>query len=286
MSGWARWMGTGRWVLLAGVMGTVVGYASTPQPNIPIANDSVLQAVSGAVGHVLGGMLGISSAHAEEPSVTQLEGTKVEWIRDPDIVPYKNAYHFFEDYSECPAMQPRFNVQKSDKFDIANLRIELVGDKTNLDVPVNAEQRTLDVPNSREALDDKAEFLVNQKRGVVKVAVDAVMKLPTSLSIHYRDLMDAVEQANRCEKKVAPLVVRLARSDYSGIRLRFGQDGRGATVKLADGSLGWTTNESGDIFMAAEPALLKSNPAIELSAMPKAVWPSYTKPEKKLIGSR
>jgi hypothetical protein len=283
MSGLVCWMGSGRWVILAGIMGCAVGYASSPEPSATYSSEAVMQSVGGAVSHLFGGLLGISIAHAQEPpAVTTLGDTKVEWMRDPDIVPYRDAYKYFEQYAECPAMQPRFNVAKSDKFDIKDLRIELVGDKTSLDVPVNADLRTIDVPNDKSALDDKAEFMVNQKRGVVKVGVDAVMKLPTSLDIHYRDLLGAVEQANRCEVKVAPVLVRIARKDYTGVRLRYGKEGVGAKVMLADGSFGWMTNENGDIFIALEKWLMDKNPEIKLSALPKAVWPAYTKPEKKL----
>jgi len=269
-------------ISFSAVAGFLLGAALVPGAQTREAAFSLDGTLTSTLAAIAERFLGISQAHAEDALQT-LEATQVQWIRDPEIVPYKAAYKFFADYAECPMMQPRFNVEPSDKYDIKALHIELVGDKTNLDVTVNPDQRTLDVPNSKEALDDKAEFLVNQKRGMVKVNVDAVMKLPTSLNLHYRDILDAVAQANRCEKKVAPFYVRVARSDYIGVRLRFGKEGVGATVKLDDGTKAWTTNENGDIFIALETSLMASNPALSLSTMPKAVWPSYTKPSEQTL---
>lgn len=224
---------------------------------------------------VVTSLLGVSAVFAE-PYQNAIEVVKVQaWNEAPVFVPYAEAYRYFEAYEECPHMKPRFRIEESERVDIGKLRIKLVGDNIDVDVAVNLTDRTVAIPHYPQAMKLGAELRINTSKALNTVRVDAVAQFPAGSLLRYRDLMSAVDEANRCEKKVMPKMMRFMRKSYRGFRLRF--DGPATVTINSVPKQILSTNEEHIIWMSLDPLLMKQNPQIYWSETPHFIEPSHIK---------
>ena len=236
------------------------------------------QMVPLAILFIMTSLLGVNAVFAE-PYENAIEVVKVvAWAEAPVFVSYAEAYRYFEAYEECPHMRPRFRVKESERVDVEKLRIKLIGDSIDVDVAINVADRTVAVPHHPQAMKTGAELRINTSKALKKVRVDAVVQLPAGSLLRYRDLMGAVEEANRCEKKVMPKMMRFMHKSYRGFRLRF--DGPATvTINTVPKQI-LRTNEEHIIWMSLDRLLMKQNPQIYWSETPHFIEPSHIKPGK------
>jgi hypothetical protein len=218
------------------------------------------------------GVLVVPHAWADGVQPTPVLGTQeVQWVRDPEILPYSEAYKFFLVYDECPRMQPRFRIRRSGKIDISNVRIELIGGDISLDIPVDPTTWTVDVPRNDAALKAKAEFMVNQHPHVLRFEVDATVRLPDGLTDNYAHFLSAVTQANKCENKVVPFAIRMVRRNYNALAVRMPAGGK-ISIDTSP-AIVLEADVNGNVIVPFDPKIESQNPMISFSAMPIHILP-------------
>lgn len=175
-----------------------------------------------------------SSANAPEPA----DKIVVKGIRDPAIMPYADAYTFFTqvDRVEHDKVQMRMQVRSADKkVKASDIRIRLVGDNTDIAVPLGKEG-DIDVPRSEAALADKAEFVTNQKKGSLEVHLTLSPKLPIAEQLAYADMVGSGDQAKRLLKEIVPWYFRLLITEPNAMRACFEREGGHAALTTGAGS--------------------------------------------------
>ncbi len=104
---------------------------------------------------------------AAAPAVT--EEVRVSSIKDPALRPYSHMVRGLDTWEEKRALAPnaslRFELRTADGKIAApdGLQLRIAGDKVDIPLPIDAES-TFALPRSQEALDDKADLLLNRKK--------------------------------------------------------------------------------------------------------------------------
>lgn len=181
------------------------------------------------------------AAFAEEASQAESEAATeklvVQGVRDPAIMPYAEAYKFFSQIDRVAhdKVHMRMQVKSADKsVKTSDIRIRLVGDNTDIAVPLG-EEGDIVVPRSETALADKAEFVTNQKKDSLQVHMTLTPKLPVGDRISYADALASADQVKRMMKEIVPWYFRLLISDPNAMRACFEREGGEAALVGADG---------------------------------------------------
>lgn len=147
---------------------------------------------------------------AQAPAADEVATVQVKGVRDPEIMPYKDAYEFMTRLKKAGGerVEPIVRVvSASTKKPVAGLEVTLQGDNTFERVAVTPEGRVT-MPISEAALADKAEFVSNQKKGALETHVFLRPKLPPE-GLTYADIVASIEGAQRVRKELVPWYLRL-----------------------------------------------------------------------------
>jgi hypothetical protein len=157
----------------------------------------------------ISGALIFSNAYAQTPE-TDIQTVKVTGVRDPAMMPYKEAYELLTRLKAIGDGRIDFVIRvisSKTKQPIPGLDLALSGENTYEKVPVSAEGR-VDVPLIERAYADKAEFVTNQKKGTIAVEFFLVPKLPAE-DPTYADVLASIDAGQRALKELIPWYVRL-----------------------------------------------------------------------------
>jgi hypothetical protein len=178
-----------------------------------------------------------SPAQEVAQSAPASETVVIKGVRDPAIMPYRDAYEFANRIDRVPHEKVRVQVQlKSQNKAVkpADIRVHLAGDNIDLPVPIG-EEGAIEIPRSPEALADGAEFVTNQKKGSVAVAITLFPNLPATDRIAYADAFESAEQARRLIKEIVPWYYRLLIADPNALRICFERAGGEAVLLTRQG---------------------------------------------------
>lgn len=169
------------------------------------------------------GALALSNAYAqtaETPAEGEIQTVQVTGVRDPEMMPYKDAYETLTRLNAVGQGRIEFVIRvmsKKTKQPVTGLELALRGENTFERVPV-LPGGVVDVPLSEKAYADNAEFVSNQKKGTILAQMGLNPKLPPE-NIKYADILESLEAARRAVKVVVPWYLRLFISNPDAIGL-------------------------------------------------------------------
>ncbi|MCX9155397.1 hypothetical protein OPU71_04595 [Niveibacterium sp. 24ML] len=166
------------------------------------------------------------------PTDSAAQTVVVKGVRDPAMMPYRDAYEFANRIERVPHDKVRVKLQLRPRDKAtrqADLRLRLAGENVEIAVPLS-EDGEFAVPRSPEALADQAEFVTNQKRGNVSLAITLQPTLPIAPQIAYADALEAATQARALIKEIVPWYYRLLVADPNALRICFERADAQATL--------------------------------------------------------
>jgi hypothetical protein len=214
-------------------------------------------------------------AQTAEEAPQQVEKIEVNAMRDPGMMPYKEAYAYLQKLNATPhdkiAVRMRI-VSNDNKIPLQDIKIRLQGDKTLRPIPIG-EEGLIDIPLEKALIDDNADFISNQKKGVLGVHVNVEVLLPASGTIRYRYLAEALEQARDSVKGMVPWYVRwFVPNNWNAVDVEFEKNTPGtATVLAANGKQVFRADNAGHLNMLLNDHLITENPEVVFSTPPKKI---------------
>lgn len=175
---------------------------------------------------------------AEAPPQT----VAVRGVRDPAIAPYAEAYDMLTRVRAASRGKADMVIRVlSEKTlqPMPDLELSLTGATISEKLSLSPEG-FLDVPLDRRYLDDKAEFVTNQKKGEVRAEFYFVPLLPGG-TLTYGDMEASIAAAGRAVKQTIPWYIRLFAGGIDTVRLCYPDATR--TIALSDGTVRPASNE-------------------------------------------
>lgn len=191
-----------------------------------------LRASSGGHGVAFAVLLAPLPCLANESGPPTTDTVVVRGVRDPAMMPYRDAYEFANRIERVPHDKVRVKLQlkpRDKTIRQSDLRLRLAGENVEIAVPLG-EDGEFAIPRSPEALADQAEFVTNQKRGSVSLAITLHPILPLAAQIAYADALEAAAQARALIKEIVPWYYRLLVADPNALRLCFERADAQATL--------------------------------------------------------
>ena len=208
----------------------------------------------------------------------QIERVEVRAVRDPAMMPYKDAYSMlskFQSTDKYDRLDLKVMVISKDKtIKPSAIALRLVGD--TLDVPITvAVDGRVQVPLLPEALLDNAEIVSNQPKKSLEAHAEFVIRLPVTQRYSYREVMGVLPQADQALREFVPWYLRWLAPSFSAVEFRFVQGVRAtAVVQLENHVERFVADERGRVRVRLHKDWLALNPDITLSAMPLEAAPT------------
>lgn len=118
---------------------------------------------------------------AEVPGdAEQIAEVNIAGVRDPELKPYRvmsagmDAFDEFHRLAPQAALQFRLSRRGDQNWDSAiwdGVSLRLAGNETSIPIPIAADGR-FSLPRSKEAYDEDADLILNQKKSLVRFSVD------------------------------------------------------------------------------------------------------------------
>lgn len=177
---------------------------------------TIRQPMSARAKLVLGAALSLAAPawcqtpEAEPEPAAPVQSVLVSGVRDPAIMPYKQAYELLNKIAAVSNghVQVLIKVTSSaSRQPLPDLEVSLRGEKTFEKLSISP-SGFLTVPLNRDAYDDKAEFLTNKKKGSLHVDIYLAPKLSAE-ALSYGEIVDAIEAGRSALAQLVPWYVRL-----------------------------------------------------------------------------
>jgi hypothetical protein len=154
--------------------------------------------------------------------------------KDAEWMSYRDAYKtmlWFEKYSKAKNLiQLQLQIVPTDKsLPIDQLKLQILGKTTHLDLPLDALGRT-SLPLLKAAYDENAELVINQKEGQVAFRFRTSINLRADGIYELADLRAACEQTLGYQSYIGPFAFRGKRC--VGVRFAFAKKDTGANVEF------------------------------------------------------
>ncbi len=207
-----------------------------------------------------------------------VERVEVRELRDPALMPYKDAYEMlskFQQSGKYPLVDLKISVTSSNKaVKPTAINLTLVGDTMNVPIPLAADGR-VQVPLLPEALRDNAEIVSNQPKKSLAAHIEFIHRLPNSRSYIYRDVMAALPQAESALREFVPWYLRWLAPSFGAAEFRFAE-GVKATATLHNGTRveKIQADERGRIRIRLQKDWLAGDTQIALSDTPLEITPA------------
>lgn len=179
--------------------------------------------------------LPFAAALAQTAPVVESEAVVVTGTRDPAIVPYKKAFELGtlvrSSSDDRVDLQVRLTSTRDDQ-PIPGLTVSVVGSKSYGQAAITP-AGFFSIPLDREAYDDSADFIVNQKAGSVRMRVFLVPKLSGD-RLTYADIVQTVQRARAARASILPWYLRLITPTVNGVGLCFDEPGHAIVVASSE----------------------------------------------------
>ncbi len=236
---------------------------------------------------VLCGAIAMGSApvRAAEPSpegevgrIETVERLEVKRLRDPALMPYKDAYDMlskFEKSGKYPALELKVAVASKNKaVKPGDIVLRLVGDTLDLPIPVDAAGRVA-IPVLPEALADNAEIISNQPKNSLQARINIVGRLAPAREYRYRELMTLVTQSEQAIREFVPWYMRWLIPTLSAVQFTFPEGVAGeVTLRFADRTETLAPLEPGKVLVPVSKVWMESDPQVLLSVPASGVEPT------------
>ncbi|GGX34241.1 hypothetical protein [Undibacterium squillarum] len=159
-----------------------------------------------------------TAATASQPAETTAPAIEVKALRDPAIMPYKQAYEMLTGIQKATQDKVRVIIRvlaSGTRQQIPDLQIRLESNENRWPVPVS-DKGIIDVPVIAKAYAEGAEFVTNQKKGSLGADLTLVPVLPPDgfSAAQIRDSLDAGRTALR---EMVPWYYRIFISNPKGV---------------------------------------------------------------------
>jgi len=186
------------------------------------------------VQHVLFTLLVLACvpAQADETAPDASQAIKVEGVRDPALVPYQRGYEMAKHVREAAEgrVQLLFRVLSAKtKQPIPGLQITIEGSTSHGSLDISPDG-FFSIPLDEEAVRDRAEFVTNQKRGTLALAVVLKPQLPRE-GLRYSMIVDSIQGARRTLHEIVPWYLRLFTPRVRGVGICYLQTGAGVEIR-------------------------------------------------------
>ncbi len=217
----------------------------------------------------------LAVAQTTEEAPQKIEKIEVKGMREPAIMPYKEAYKMLTSLqaSAHDKVAIRVRVFSSNKtVKLSDIKINLVGDRNSQPIAIS-EDGLIEVPLSQALLDDNAEFITNQKKGSMGGTVNIDIVPPTNGPLRYRYLAEALDQARDAVKGFVPWYMRwLVPNNWNAVDIEFATNAaETATVKSVKGKQVFRAGDNHTISILLEDFLINENPEVVFSSPPKRI---------------
>ncbi len=176
-----------------------------------------------------------SPLFAREPDAEGVDRVEVTGIKDPAIIAYKRAYELGTRVREAGHGRVELQVRLTSTTDdrpIPGLTVHVVGDTVDVAAPVST-AGFLAIPLDERAYREGADFIVNQRKGAIRMRVFLLQKLPEG-PLTYDDVTETVRLARAARADVLPWYLRIITPTINGVGLCFDTAGRAVTIEGAD----------------------------------------------------
>lgn len=230
-------------------------------------------------------LLHLSAAFAQAesapaPGAQSIERVEVRELRDPALMPYKDAYEMlskFQQSGKYPLVDLKISVASSNKaITPASIKLTLVGDTLNIPIPLAADGR-VQVPLLPEALRDNAEIVSNQPKKSLSAHIEFIHRLPPGQRYVYRDVMAALPQAQSALREFVPWYLRWLAPSFGAAEFRFAEGVKAtATLQNENGTVAEKiqADERGRIRIRMQKDWLAGDMQIVLSDPPLEITPA------------
>ena len=172
---------------------------------------------------------GIRLAQAEEPPASTASATasqsqetvppavEVKALRDPAIMPYKQAYEMLTSIQKATQDKVKVLVRVTAKTQktIPDLHIRLESNETRLPVPVS-ENGIVDIPLSAKAYAEGAEFVTNQKKSTLSAHITLIPNLPAN-GFQASEVQDSLNASIKAMREFVPWYYRIFIPNPKGV---------------------------------------------------------------------
>jgi hypothetical protein len=114
----------------------------------------------------------VSFAFADETSPEVTSQVTVSGSKDPDWKPYRKMLDGLDAFDKYHALAPSAELKfilrpQQPNLNVADLKLRIVGDSTNIDLPI-ADDHTFSVPRVELAAKDDADLRLSSKKGLFR----------------------------------------------------------------------------------------------------------------------
>lgn len=139
----------------------------------------------------------------EEPVV--LDSITVTGSKDLDTIPYAEEYKVIQKAAaldQLDKVQLRFFLRaKSKDLDLGTVRIHLIGDTINQNIPVSVDG-VFALPELPAAAAEGALVVSNKPSGSLQLFYGPEIRIGSPEAMHYRDLIDGMSQSTKMMKSL------------------------------------------------------------------------------------
>lgn len=196
------------------------------------------------------------------------------------VIPYRMVAHLCQvaDAVDQSKLDMRVVVSSNNKAvrpsDIS-LRIQSAV-KGVIPLSLSTNGQFLNFPRQEELRRENPSIIANQPRGTLNLSVSMGLVIPDELTFRYSRLGEGVAEVNKAIKAQAGMMSWLAPTP-KGVIFSFPKASAGTAkieIALVAGRRTFTADANGQIKLKLEKALLKENPAVEVSEKPDLIVPN------------
>lgn len=159
-----------------------------------------------------------AAATASQPAETTAPAIEVKALRDPAIMPYKQAYEMLTGIQKATQDKVKVIIRvlaSGTRQQIPDLQIRLESDENRWPVPVS-DKGIIDVPVIAKAYTEGAEFVTNQKKGSLGADLTLVPVLPQD-GFSAAQLRDSLDAGRTALRELVPWYYRIFISNPKGV---------------------------------------------------------------------
>lgn len=216
---------------------------------------TIRQPMSVRVKLVLGAALSLAAlapawCQTPEPEPeAPMQSVLVSGVRDPAIMPYKQAYELLNKIAAVSKghVQVLIKVTSSaSRLPLPDLELSLRGEKTFEKLSISP-SGFITVPLSRDVYDDNAEFLTNKKKGSLHVDIYLVPKLSAE-ALSYGEIVDAIDAARSALAQLVPWYVRLVMPSIKDISICYPDNKQAVSVSNSAEAVRFANSEETSVM--------------------------------------
>ena len=159
------------------------------------------------------------TALADAPeSISAETQVSVNSPRHPGVMPYRKAYELLDGLKTATKGPLDIVVRVTPKDNLVaqnEIKVWLVGPNIDQPIPISADG-IIQIPLDREAYNDNAELVSNQKKGALQIDIKMLPRF-NETPIRYQNVLDMIKFAREARDQLLPWYLRLLLPTISSI---------------------------------------------------------------------